>query len=257
MPAKRAEKRRKNKENRRQRRQQSLRVAPPVAGQRLASPEVELVTQQPPLGPENPDFAHFSRVFARFGPVHADAEPVGKADSVLPPRDTEDDSAIADDGVEVEEELEPPSKLSNKQRKLRDRLSVAQLKQLVERPDLVEQHDPNSPDPTLLVLLKAARNSVPVPEHWRDKRRYLQGKRGVEKPDFALPKAILDTGVAELRQTGRGASLKAQQRQRVNPKMGRLDVDYQKLHAAFFRVFFYWLSLSRSFIFSKPFIRWL
>ena len=42
-------------------------------------------------------------------------------------------------------------------------------------------------DPRLLVHLKAYRNTVPVPRHWCHKRKYLQGKRGVEKPPFQLP----------------------------------------------------------------------
>ncbi|MES1921390.1 hypothetical protein MHBO_002921 [Bonamia ostreae] len=133
------------------------------------------------------------------------------------------------------EDEEEKARLSNKKRKLRDRLTIAQLKQVVDRPDLVELHDPNSPDPTLLVLLKSARNSVPVPAHWCDKRRYLAGKRGVQKVVFQLPKAILDTGISDLRNPGKLATLKQKQRQRMNPKIGRLDVDYQKLHAAFFR----------------------
>jgi hypothetical protein len=43
------------------------------------------------------------------------------------------------------------------------RLSVAQLKQLVSRPDVVEMHDVTAQDPRLLVCLKATRNTVPVP----------------------------------------------------------------------------------------------
>lgn len=49
-------------------------------------------------------------------------------------------------------------------------------------------------DPKLLVFLKAYRNTVPVPRHWSQKRKYLQGKRGIEKPPFELPSFIQDTG---------------------------------------------------------------
>ena len=38
-------------------------------------------------------------------------------------------------------------------------MTVAELKQIVERPDLVEMHDVTSMDPKLLVLLKSTRNS--------------------------------------------------------------------------------------------------
>ena len=36
---------------------------------------------------------------------------------------------------------------------------MAELKQIVERPDLVEMHDVTAMDPKLLVLLKSTRNS--------------------------------------------------------------------------------------------------
>jgi len=47
--------------------------------------------------------------------------------------------------------------------------------------------DVTAADPKLLVSLKAYRNTVPVPQHWSQKRKYLQGKRGIEKPAFDLP----------------------------------------------------------------------
>jgi splicing factor 3B subunit 2 len=53
--------------------------------------------------------------------------------------------------------------------------------------DVVEMHDVTAKDPGLLVLLKSSRNTVPVPRHWCFKRKYLQGKRGIEKPAFDLP----------------------------------------------------------------------
>lgn len=40
----------------------------------------------------------------------------------------------------------------------------------------------------------------------------------------------------QLRQTNRGnVSIQAQAKERAHPKLGRLDIDYQKLHDAFFR----------------------
>ncbi|QQP40766.1 Uncharacterized protein FKW44_014920 [Caligus rogercresseyi] len=54
-------------------------------------------------------------------------------------------------------------------------------------------------DPRLLVHLKSTRNSVPVPRHWCFKRKYLQGKRGIEKPPFDLPDFIKKTGIMEMR----------------------------------------------------------
>ena len=65
-------------------------------------------------------------------------------------------------------------KMSKRKMKEMTRLSVAELKQCVARPDVVEMHDVTAKDPKLLVLLKATRNTVPVPRHWCAKRKYLQ-----------------------------------------------------------------------------------
>jgi len=70
----------------------------------------------------------------------------------------------------------------------------------VARPDVVEMHDVTAQEPKLLVHLKATRNTVPVPRHWCFKRKYLQGKRGIEKPPFELPEFIKRTGIQEMRE---------------------------------------------------------
>ncbi|KAJ3496473.1 hypothetical protein NLJ89_g10481 [Agrocybe chaxingu] len=94
-------------------------------------------------------------------------------------------------------------------------------------------------DPRLLLQLKSYRNTVPIPIHWSAKRDYLQGKRGIEKPPFQLPSYIADTGIATMRDAVKekeaNMSLKAKTRERVQPKMGKVDIDYQKLHDAFFK----------------------
>ncbi|KAI5092856.1 splicing factor 3B subunit 2 [Silurus meridionalis] len=66
--------------------------------------------------------------------------------------------------------------------------------------DVVEMHDVTAHEPKLLVHLKATRNTVPVPRHWCFKRKYLQGKRGIEKPPFELPEFIKRTGIQEMRE---------------------------------------------------------
>jgi len=126
-------------------------------------------------------------------------------------------------------------------RKLREQLrpTVAQLKRKVARPDLVEAHDSTAPDPEFLIQLKAIPGTVPVPRHWGRKRKYLQGKRGFEKPPFRLPDFIVATGITELRDTlneqEAGQSAKQKNRSRVAPKLGAMDVDYRTLHDAFFK----------------------
>ena len=138
-----------------------------------------------------------------------------------------------------EMELEETTKLSKKKRKLASRLSAAELKQLVARPDAVEAHDVTSSDPRLLVYLKSYRNTVPVPRHWCAIRKYLQGKRGVEKIPFQLPEFIAETGIAKIRESvlEMDSMKKGKQktRERVKPKMGKIDIDYQVLHDAFFK----------------------
>ncbi len=46
----------------------------------------------------------------------------------------------------------------------------------------------------LHLFTQALRNTVPVPRHWSQKRRYLVGKKGIEKPPFKLPEFIEATG---------------------------------------------------------------
>lgn len=129
--------------------------------------------------------------------------------------------------------------LSKKQQKRIKRLSIPILKQLVRRPDVVEVHDVNSSDPYFLVYLKAYRNTVPVPRHWSQKRKYLQNKRGIEKPPFQLPEFIAATGISRIRDAYQAKEeqkrLKQKQREKMQPKMGRVDIDYQILHDAFFK----------------------
>ncbi|KAK0524769.1 hypothetical protein OC835_005820 [Tilletia horrida] len=144
-----------------------------------------------------------------------------------------DDEGLSD---EDDEERAPLSK--RKQRQLQ-RLTVAELKQLVAKPEVVDGVDVTAPDPQLLVLLKSTRNAVPVPVHWSQKREYLGNKRGIEKPAYQLPSYIADTGIATVRESLKEKeseqTLKAKTRERVQPKMGKVDIDYQKLHDAFFR----------------------
>jgi len=124
-------------------------------------------------------------------------------------------------------------------RKAAARAALASLKATAPRPDLVELWDATAPDPGLLVSLKAAPNTVPVPRHWSQRRAYLQGKRGLDKPPFQLPAAIEATGICEMRGAAAdaddGKKLKHKTRDRLVPKMGRLEIDYHILHDAFFR----------------------
>ena len=164
-------------------------------------------------------------------PAAAAAASTGKADG---------DGAEAKDAEGEEEDGEGEEKeLSRKKKKLASRISIAQLKHMVKNPELVENHDQNSSDPRLLTHLKSYRNTVPVPRHWAQKRKYLQGKRGIEKAPFQLPDFIEDTGISKIREAymekASEKNAKQKQKERTMGKANKIDIDYQILHDAFFR----------------------
>jgi splicing factor 3B subunit 2 len=159
---------------------------------------------------------------------------------------TDEDSIISNRGGTFSTRKRPSTRTSVvsaatlSRRKIREwiRPTVAQLKQTVARPDLVEAHDVTAADPEFLLYLKGIPNTVPVPRHWGRKRKYLQGKRGIEKSPWPLPHFLRQTGIAEIRSSQAAEeaklSLKQKQRQRVQVRSG-IDVDYKTLYDAFFK----------------------
>ena len=89
----------------------------------------------------------------------------------------EDNNNINDEG---KKQTKPEIKLSKKKMRQMKRMPVAQLKVLVDRPDLVESWDVTAKDPLLLMWLKSYKNTVIVPKHWSHKRKFLQNKRGIK-----------------------------------------------------------------------------
>ncbi|PTD06859.1 Pre-mRNA-splicing factor sap145 [Fusarium culmorum] len=185
---------------------------------------------------EDPAYAMYKDIFNKFGASMEEDEiakeaNAGNTGTVF----YADDDDIPDE----DEENAGQPKLSKKKKKQLTKLSIAELKALVKIPEVVEWQDVSSSDPRLLVQIKAQRNVVPVPTHWSLKREYLSSKRGIEKPPFRLPQFIAETGITEMRDAvldkQAEQSLKQKQRERVAPKMGKLDIDYQKLYDAFFR----------------------
>ncbi|KNC55782.1 SF3B2 protein [Thecamonas trahens ATCC 50062] len=128
---------------------------------------------------------------------------------------------------------------TRRQRKVRlQQEAVAKLKVAVARPELVDSADVYARDPHLLLHLKGYHNSVPVPVHWNATRKYLAGKRAADKIPYVLPPYIEATGVAQMRQafvdSQESKSLRQLGRDRMRGKIGRMDMDYQVLHDAFF-----------------------
>jgi len=198
----------------------------------LAGVEVEYVSQTDD-SLEAPDLAELKEVFERFRAAEQLA--IGQAeedgDEQADAAGGKAQAAAAEDGDE--------QAMSKKAKKKLKRLTIAELKQLVVKPEVIEQWDVTALDPRLLVHLKSYRNTIPVPRHWCQKRKFLQGKRGVEKPPFQLPEFIQATGIEKIRATvmekENAKKLKGKQKERMQPKMGKIDIDYQVLHDAFFK----------------------
>ena len=119
-------------------------------------------------------YDEFKHVFQYFAPKQ----------NVNEMQDEEEDE---DAQAEATTAQEGEQQLSRKKRKMLKRLQVAQLKAQVKRPDVVEVWDTTAKDPLTLVFLKSYKNTVPVPRHWSQKRKFLQNKRGILKPPFKLP----------------------------------------------------------------------
>ncbi|KAM5137729.1 splicing factor 3B subunit 2 [Mantella aurantiaca] len=206
--------------------------------------EIEYVTEEPDI--YDPNFIFFKRIFQAFKLTddvkrekEKEPEKVEKVEPAVPRKRFEEEQMDTDSDSDAEDGKQDVPKLSKKKLRRMNRFTVAELKQLVSRPDVVEMHDVTAQDPKLLVHLKGTRNSVPVPRHWCFKRKYLQGKRGIEKPPFQLPDFIKRTGIQEMREAlqekEEQKTMKSKMREKVRPKMGKIDIDYQKLHDAFFK----------------------
>ena len=189
------------------------------------SVEIEYVAESLPVSVSS----EFAAVFSKF----ARPEELTKKKEISAVVETV--HAVAEEEALMDEEEGKEESNTVKRKKVR--MEIAELKQKVAHPEVVEMHDGNSTDPLLLCFLKGYRNTIPVPKHWSQKRRYLANRRGWVKPPFQLPKFIADTGIAELRnnQAESDATQKSKQRARLQPKLHRLDIDYQVLHDAFFK----------------------
>jgi splicing factor 3B subunit 2 len=202
---------------------------------------VEYVSTRDEL--QDPAFADLATVFGHFSTAeeligHAGSGAEGESQaSGAGGQDARSGPAAdgADDGADGDSARE----LSRRAKKRMKRLSIAELKQLVTKPEVVEAWDVTSDDPRLLVHLKSYRNTIAVPKHWCQKRKFLMGKRGVEKPPFQLPEFIAATGIEKIRasvlEKENAKKLKGKMKERMQPKMGKIDIDYQVLHDAFFR----------------------
>ncbi|KAH8740254.1 Cus1p U2 snRNP protein [Cryptosporidium ryanae] len=150
--------------------------------------------------------------------------------------DEEYDNEIANS--EVERRNLELKNFKSKNNGILGKITIKELKKKSKNPELVEIWDTTANDPELLVFLKGYQGSVKVPLHWNSKRRYLQGKRGLERPPYKLPSYIEETNIAEIRalllEEESRMTMKQKQRRKIRPKLNKMDIDYQVLHDAFF-----------------------
>lgn len=187
---------------------------------------------------DNPEFAAYKAVLDKFN-VNADIDndqPTNK----LKPEDTGDHIFYSDDeekeaDLQIAKNSGGPEEDGSKRKKAK--VPIIELKREAKYPQLVEWFDADAPDPRLVIQIKSAPFVVQVPDNWQSKREYLASRRGVHKAPYNLPESIRRTGIMDMRDALNEDTtlLRQQMRERVQPKMGRLDIDYQKLHDAFFK----------------------
>ncbi|CEP62298.1 U2 snRNP complex subunit CUS1 LALA0_S05e02410g [Lachancea lanzarotensis] len=194
------------------------------------------------------DPEHFKSVFAKFQPPKViedhDIEsttPIGIRTLEVLEADEPEEKSLVDTGDTSQPSQQAPQLSNRKQRRLA-KISLAELKSKVLYPELVQWYDCDAANPVLLAQIKSSKNVVQVPNHWQLKREYLSGRSVTAKKPFELPSIIRQTNIEEMRNTlpTQGAteeqSLKENARARIRPKLGSLDLDYRKLHDAFFKI---------------------
>lgn len=210
---------------------------PDSAPQETDKPKVETKDNDKGIVPilplvENKElFEQYESVLQRFtGDFEVHQKP--EVDQQVQVQEDWDDIAYDSDNIELEE---ADDEESERQKRKQNKVSIAHLKLIAKHPEVVEWCDIDARYPEFLISIKDQVNIVPVPSHWSAKREYLSGKRGVERLPFQLPLYIIDTGIQDMRNSANDLTIKQQQREKVQPKMGKLDIDYQKLHNAFFK----------------------
>ncbi|KAK4805175.1 hypothetical protein QYF61_018276, partial [Mycteria americana] len=194
--------------------------------------EIEYITEEPEI--YDPNFVFFKRIFEAFkltDDVKKDKEKEpDKADrpesATVPKKKGFEDGhkGSEDDSSEDEQEKKPEvPKLSKKKLRRMNRFTVAELKQVTAPGDVslsppcrhpvpVEQGRAGGPPGRGGDARRdgAGPQAPGAPQghpqlgararHWCFKRKYLQGKRGIEKPPFELPDFIKRTGIQEMRE---------------------------------------------------------
>ncbi|KAJ1350093.1 hypothetical protein KIN20_005807 [Parelaphostrongylus tenuis] len=185
--------------------------------------EIDYVGEAPKLDENDPNYQYFNAIFSAFK-IEAAAEANESEEGAISSgkehkRDEENNRASISEKIlqeEINDKLNDPNEEKMSRRKLR----------LAMQPSIAETEG---------VYTSAGC----VPRHWNAKRKYLSGKRGFERPPFELPDFIKRTGIQDMREAlwekEENQNLKSKMRERARPKLGKIDIDYQKLHDAFFK----------------------
>lgn len=195
--------------------------------------EIEYVDEDLLSNPKMYD--NFKNVFEYFIIPKKDE----KKEALYSDEDDENDNEYDENNEEINNNNQTiiDKNISKKKKKLMKRIKISELKSMTEFPEVVEAWDNTAQDPPLLIKLKSLKNTIAVPSHWSNKRTFLQSKRGILKQAFKLPDFIEATGIGKIRDTSGHdrKALKLKMRERMQPKLGKMDIDYQILHDAFFR----------------------
>eukprot|EP00158_Paraphelidium_tribonemae_P004393 Partr_v1_DN26727_c0_g1_i3_m8802 putative Splicing factor 3b subunit len=213
----------------------------PIAQAPRKQEEVQVEYVVPEVDKSIPE--EFQRIFDHFKPV--DPEPEvdtqmmdSKSSNAGSDSDSEDAAEDSSDPEDGDSGSDNGASQKRKDKKAR-RPTVAQLKQQVSKPDMVEWWDVAAADPLLLIHLKSMRNTVRVPMHWSLKRKYLARKRGLETSSYELPSYIADTGIGSMREAVAekedSKSLGSKMRSKTHGSVSKVSIDYARLHDAFFR----------------------
>ncbi|KAH3662277.1 hypothetical protein OGAPHI_005526 [Ogataea philodendri] len=186
---------------------------------------LDVVVEEAPLG----EYEEFKAVFDKFQSRNDEDQTQEEQ-----PENTENNQIQSFEGLEGDD---LPEQLSKRQFKKKYKIPLAYLKAESDKPELLEMADADSPDPRLLAYLKSQHNAILVPQHWAAAKGFLMGRRNYDRPPYQLPKFIADTGIIQMRSSmnDNESTLKQRMRERVQPRMGQLDIDFNKLYDAFFK----------------------
>lgn len=201
---------------------------------------------QPPHSSKSNEIATKDDVLQEFQSIFAKFQAPDKSDEPASNSQNKRIDAGSEEQDLEEDEIKPALlaksnySISNKKLRKLSKPSLSQLKSTVAYPEVIQWYDCDAQDPVLLSKIKSQKNVVPVPGHWQLKRGYLSARSVLAKKPFELPDIIRQTNIEEMRSTlpnqdTGDKSLKEASRARVRPKLGSLDLDYRKLHDAFFK----------------------